>query len=457
MLKGHADIYLMDAKTGKVVDERHEDNIVTNAVQDLLSMNPFGARAAINGEFPLALNSLGGVYLFPETITESASNYYARGQWPTGYANTEADPNGEPRRGNFNPNESYATSNGYRLVWDFGTADANGDISCVCLTRKNGGAGFELSDYVYQNYTLFSAGSLLRFFDLSNAVVEVDAYHSNAFYKANFTDGTYKVNSLTLMKWDANPHRQQVNRTFEFRNPTTIYVDLDGLHISSATYRSAVWDESGLRILSENYDNGGYDTYYVTTIGWDGTTSEVAIPKGDMVNLSRMNKSMSHAHGNWCYLQTYVYEDSQHKYGFYAVDLTNISNIQEIESSIDYAPSGGSARGVVYTCFVIPYGRQQLANATSSQSIYWIAALDDGKLLFETTRTISGSDSAFLRKFAVGHIGPYIFSKDVQTSIGSYISIGIDNTYLATINNLATPITKTADRTLKIVYTLTES
>ena len=53
----------MDAKTGKVVDERHEDNIVTNAVQDALSVNPFGFRSDIAKFLPLVTNLLGGVLL----------------------------------------------------------------------------------------------------------------------------------------------------------------------------------------------------------------------------------------------------------------------------------------------------------------------------------------------------------------------------------------------------------
>lgn len=469
MLKGHTDIYLMDAETGDVVEERHEDNLVTNAVQDVLSMNPFGWRTDIARFLPLASYLIGGVMLFPETIPESAADYFVKGQWPTGYASHNSDPNGDPRRGNFNPNESYATSNGYRLVWDFGTADANGDISAVCLANSYGGQGFELSKYAMQPIINVMANpnqtsSYFHFMNGSGVESTIDAFHDNAFYSVVWeNDGSYKASSIRLLKWSANPHKQPLDRNYTFENPTVIYVDISEAHIGYMVRKSNnnhntrwCFDESGLRILTDNYNNEGYNTYYVTTIAWDGTVSEIAIPKGDMEDLLTVNNSASYVYGNWLYLQFSKSVNSGHEHGFYAIDLTNTSNIRRLVSSV---PADYSIRTLTYydqcmqTNPSVPYNVTGLWK--NSMSYFWFIALDDGEILYEDISSVSKGYSKSDLPF--GHFGPYfIYESWSYNDFRGYL-LHLDNTYLATINNLSTPITKTADRTLKIVYTLTEA
>ncbi|MFR0870098.1 MAG: hypothetical protein ACLSG5_01235 [Oscillospiraceae bacterium] len=54
-----------------------------------------------------------------------------------GIANTNTDTS----IGTYNANESGRIENGkgYRHVWDFASDKANGEISCICLTTKDGG------------------------------------------------------------------------------------------------------------------------------------------------------------------------------------------------------------------------------------------------------------------------------------------------------------------------------
>lgn len=471
MLKGHADIYLRDAITGEIVDERHEDNIVTNAVQDVLSVNPFGCRSDIYRFLPLATNLLGGVLLFPKTVPESTADYWAHGQWPTGYASNSSDTGGDPRRGNFNPNESYATSNGYRLVWDFGTADANGDISSICLTNSNGGVGFEISKY---NRVPF-AGAMayqssqqvdFQFKNESGVSTRPEAFHGNAFYSAVWVnDGSYKISSLKLLKWNANPNVQPFDRINVFENPTVISVDISEAHIGRLSYRETnyntkfCWDENGMRIVTDNYNNGGYDVYYVTTIAWDGTVSEIAIQKGDMEGLRSVGSAASHAYGDWCYLQYYKSVNSGHEHGFYAIDLTNTSNIVQLVSSVPSEYSLTTQPGsdmFVQTSHSVPYCMQPITK--NNVTYYWTMALDNGEIIFEEISTTTNSYFTTKDAFVFGHFGPYVIIGTYNSIYGMMsFRIALDNTYLATINNLATPITKTANRTLKIVYTLTEA
>lgn len=154
MLKGKATIQLFDGKTGALVDERHEENLITNAIQTIL--NPpdyielgmglasednraYNMLHIFNGD--LANTAFGGVLVFRDKIPEDPDQMMM--PWDNeeiGHAGM-ATTNSAATIGTYNANESGVIENGrgYRQVWDFGTDKANGDISCICLTTKDGG------------------------------------------------------------------------------------------------------------------------------------------------------------------------------------------------------------------------------------------------------------------------------------------------------------------------------
>ena len=54
--------------------------------------------------------------------------------------------------------------------------------------------------------------------------------------------------------------------------------------------------------------------------------------------------------------------------------------------------------------------------------------------------------------------GPYtLYPNQYSGSSDFAAAVGVDLRYLGTVNNLADPVTKTSDRTMKITYTLTEA
>lgn len=461
MLKGHADIYLQDAKTGDIVDERHEDNIVTNAVQELLSLNPYGTKGNNVFYLPLATKALGGVLLFPDTLTEDATKYFAKGIWPTGYASNGVDANADPLRGNFNANESYATATGYRLVWDFGTADANGDIACVCLTSDEGGRGFDLSPYQYTRSIQNNWNDGTKLYFTENGSINswnVQAYHDNAFYGVTITNNAVGEPVTCVMKKWASPYNKQpVSRGYAIELESSTTIDLSETHIVSlpssygaSTYRRyTYWDESGCRIFqSDNLQTGRSGKYYVCTIAWDGTVSEIEFSYEDMSNRVETNRSI--VFGDWCYIPFKKTENGTKKIGFYAVQLSNTSNILELESEFtgyEVAAEGSNDNSIF---------RVDTSNAIVQIKLdtgTWVAVLNNGKIVKEWNTSLLSNDGNMI----YGLIGPYFYANESGLSAGSKKPLYSKSTYLATINNLGTPITKTADRTLKIIYTLTES
>lgn len=152
MLKGKATIQLFDGD--KVVQEIHEENMITNAIDTILNPPDYvelGMAAASENSRAynmlqlfkgnLADTAFHGVICCRDKIDENVDRMML--PWDNeevghaGMSTTSSDST----VGTYNENESGIIENGkgYRHVWDFGTDKSNGEISCICLTTKDGG------------------------------------------------------------------------------------------------------------------------------------------------------------------------------------------------------------------------------------------------------------------------------------------------------------------------------
>ena len=149
-VKGRATIKLFD-EGGHEVYSKTDDNLVTNAVSDLINSGSFyqmiSEKAAaqkyniIANNVPLSKNMFGGLLLFKDAIPEDATKYML----PRNSVCVGAAGNGLSSavdRGSFNPTESEQTESGYKFVWDFTTSQCNGDIAAIALTSILGGNSF---------------------------------------------------------------------------------------------------------------------------------------------------------------------------------------------------------------------------------------------------------------------------------------------------------------------------
>ena len=96
-LKGKMVMELTDVNTGGV-ETVVEENMVTNAVNDILGSNPLGVfyktgdryddQMVWNSEMlPICPNMIGGILLFPQAVTEEADNIYpSSANMPVAYA-----------------------------------------------------------------------------------------------------------------------------------------------------------------------------------------------------------------------------------------------------------------------------------------------------------------------------------------------------------------------------------
>ena len=152
MIKGKATIQIIDEKSGEMVREIHEENMITNAVDTILNP-PDYIETGMDTENDRSYNPLRdflgnladtafrGVIVCRDKIPEDGNNMML--PWTNeevghaGISNTNTDTT----IGTYNQNESGRIENGkgYRHVWDFASDKANGEIGCICLTTKDGG------------------------------------------------------------------------------------------------------------------------------------------------------------------------------------------------------------------------------------------------------------------------------------------------------------------------------
>ena len=224
MLKGTMTIELTDVHTGEK-ETVVEHNMITNALQEIF--RPLGLNKSpgkfLNSYAPYYQKLLGGLLLFDRNIEENPNNLYPPAEAQLigcGAYGVQNNTTGTSR-GGYNQTESELNlANRYmKYVYDFATSQANGTISCVCLTHLNGGftsygsddavytssypLGIQLADstlqYVYTGYTGASTGDKYSGLSLGTTQVLflIDRAEDIAYYSLNF-----KVNSCSIQNID---------------------------------------------------------------------------------------------------------------------------------------------------------------------------------------------------------------------------------------------------------------
>lgn len=141
MIHGHTSI-ILKSKHGLV--ERYEsDNVFQGSMianyMKASDDTPFSTSPFVSQNDAPWKKIVGGLLLFRDAITEGAQFMPAGnrmiGKGCVDISNT-ANP---PELGSYNANESSGSASALTQVYDFSTNQANGQIACVCLTSQEGG------------------------------------------------------------------------------------------------------------------------------------------------------------------------------------------------------------------------------------------------------------------------------------------------------------------------------
>lgn len=455
VIHGHAVIELTDVNTEEVETYEH-DNMMTNALADAFGINPFGMLyradvSSITGTdvslstylLPICPNGTCGILLFSDAIAEDADNTYpSSDNLPFASANDAVNSTADTSRGSYNATESGRLGNGYRYVWDFATSQANGTIAALALTNPLGGKAGMGNTY--------SDDGVFKLIKTSEYAM---SDYAERWYFISGVEVNYTENYVVSIMYSAS--KVWIRKIHVAANEMGL---LDGL------------DEGGYRILEEVSLSPStfsfYNAYGTFLDGKDGywygfrnsanssgtaTVYWIKISKSDysftegrwtfastfLANLGQQNYSTSSysitCTRNCCIRGGYLYALRYNAPGVYKINLSNIADITYIEF-----PAAGSSNGISY-CYM------QIVNGIIFGPNFMILADDTVVRTQGSSSRMSGLTTPVFqyKNYLVG-----------WTSGGR--SLYMVMPYLATINNLDRAVEKTADKTMKITYTITQ-
>lgn len=460
-LKGTMVMELTDINTSEV-ETITEENMVTNAVNDILGFNPMGVFYCeaeystglvwTGNLLPICPNMIGGILLFSKTLEENADNIYVKSDnLPVAYASNNVNSTANTARGSLNLTESKKLDNGYKFVWEFTPSQGNGTIAAVALTSALGGQnGFgslvgDASTFLQLKAVDIGTLSKDRQMSLYEAV-EVD-FTNNLMYSI-----TFGTSSIMISKFRIPIFNIGLNETLD---DTTITL------LETKTLTTAVFTFLGSYTKYGEFMDG-YDGY------WYGFSNE-GNSSGDatMLWIKISKTDYSFTEGTWtlsnaklqevgkrdkedsfpertvkCTVRNgYLYAAAYDKKGVYKINLSNSSDVTLIQFGFTSKWKPLCEAG---TCEVY----MTLIGDLIVGGDFQITA--DDKVI-HTQGSFRLNDAATplfqYKQFLIGWGGSYG---------NEYRTMYLLTPYLASINNLSSAVVKTVDKTMKITYTLTE-
>lgn len=503
MLKGTATIELTDVKTGRKEVVKH-DNLITNAVNDVLTLNPGIFKAATNYSSlvnPIIPNLIGGILLCEDALEENPEKYWVPADNPlVGYSNNEASPGTDPKRGSMNLLESGALEDGkgYRFVFDFSTSQGNGTISALGLTSAKGGIDgkgnpvttakgiYAISEWDYSSNDKVPIFSDMR----DNAdIVALEAGTGKAVF-ARLT----AANTILIRKYDMGLLSVGLTETLNaypcncpYEEYSIITSLFGGYNIGTTTahYCTFLQDGKGYIWGFEHSGNAAGNSSGNAKVNWirikiDDLSSE----EGSWEIAAQLyrfgytyyylitnSQSNSMRRFNYAVIQDgYLYCFNYGLTGVYKISLTNPTDVKFMEhpsGAVVLPPTDKIYSNISYgnlycnisTAFNVMYDTVYFANGY----------IENGKIV-ETAYNFSATSNPKNNNYPYGlcstgkpglRVGPFLFSFGGDYGSSNYYpqklsSMNILGNYLATINNLNKPVQKTADKTMKITYILRE-
>lgn len=481
-MKGHTRIELKDVNTG-LVEIKEDDNMVTNAINYYLaSMGIFEetnllSNASVRAN-QLWKNMLGGILLFDTRITESVNNVIPPldgtmiGNGAYGYANS-----GEVTElGSWNTTESGIQSDGsLRLVWDFATDQANGTIQSVCLTSASGGflgCGNATSKKRYASANINGFPDVqhpLKSLPYSSTTVQHPTGKINSYMHIIYAD--YEENCIYYLDSDSVVY-SEATKNKHFTTTKKIIINKYHLGLSSVDIR-----------INNKIDNLLIDSYEIVVpdevisyIGSSYSTATIMPIVDENFNVFlviTVNSGIVNVNENFYIIQLLNFNSVSNIY-----KLTNTSLIQlyliykpyqltSIRNGYLYSKGNG-----VFNYLV----KINISNSTDVARIYHvdesltsdvggIGILNDsiytqlggnsilhGNSLIPCNGIMNNSLTMWKSQKVKGNPLLYIESNSNNSPTFNCYRNGL---YLATINNLESPVTKTQSKTMKVTYTIT--
>lgn len=460
-LMGTMRIELTDANTG-VVTAVTEENMVTDAVNHILGLNPMGIFYEIGESIdgvkwqeallPVCPNMIGGILLFSKVLEERVDNIYSLSDnLPVAYASNNVNSTANVARGSMNLTESKKLDNGYKFVWEFTPSQGNGTIAAAALTSAQGGANAygslvnDSSTFLQIKSIKLDGMAMAQELVLFEAV-EVD-FERNLLYSITYQDTGVRIRKVHIPIFTVGLNEKLDDSSF---------VVVDDQVVQTSTFRFL-----GDYTLYGEFLDGGDGYWYgfsnegnssgSATMVWvkikkddySMTEGEWTLSNAKLMDVGRREEDSSfpERYLQCCIRKGYLYVMANNKKGIYKINLSNSSDVTLINLGFTskWKPLCETGTCEVYMTLV-------------------------GDLIIGGDFQVTVEDKVIHTKgsFRLNDAATPLFQyKNFLLrwggSYGSeYRTMYLLTPYLATINNLSSAVVKTVDKTMKITYTLTE-
>lgn len=444
MLHGHTKIELKNEKTGEI-QVVEKDNMITNAIPNLFSIwaptvvNVLNS-TGINSLIPLNTKGMGGLLCFQNNLTEDSDNMWI--QQPsenpiTSYADSGTTVSSDNRKGLKNVSESVSLENGYKYVWDFGTDKGNGQISAIALTyntyanklvmdrllhvvpSNSSAANYNITDHFKE--LLYGAVSYDEDTDIITCIHSIDS-NNVEYVKRRLGYRTFGI------KTDIFICERLSVQNISFTGEPGITENLIWRD-STDYYYGAYIDSNTLHVRRIKKSNLTYDTNFKIDL-----TNSVFGKIGTIKN----DTSSYNYYGYFEIVENYMYISGRRPgYNTMFIKL-NLEDSNDLTSN--YTNATLSTNGL---CFISRYRDYIIGHGFILYKDLSYTEVYTGLQENSYCRIITTKKGGFM----------YIYG---GSSNSTRIYLDYLTGYLATINNLDTPVTKTSEQSMKITYTITE-
>lgn len=504
MIKGKTTIQLFDANTDELTDEVSSENMVTNAVKNVLGA-PFNFLAQLGDNYVynylysldsaknFAQTFFGGVLIFSSAIEEDAKHCLPsidEIKANIGCGCQSAGLTGNSFRGSINSAETVVGADYVTFVWDFNTDQCNGDIASICLTSDAGGTvgwGFDSAQSSFENASMrrladsdivrqVSSGNLSSITTALGGSISQSS--SNAGKCSYFDDNYfYYVYRGTCYKFDISTLLKNGSGLIYGCNSRKSVKLVDTINTGISVYQDFIYTSKDIGYCRDG--DIQKDTLKLIKYSGSGVAERVNIPFANVTsaiynylgyssvgNLNSISADMC-IHKNKVYIFTGQFNfgtaDRPNKARVYIVNLDGTYTYKDVSVSdklttnlVGTSRKGGYADVAIGVHWGLFRGSLILYGSQTPNAGFLVD--DDGTMQPHACIVASGLYAQdYMLEDSNKISNPYIMQL-VQNSSGEYIFNPILVTpYLATINNQETVLTKTADKTMKIIYTLTQA
>ena len=413
-IHGETDIILKNVKTGLVEKFHSENTFQPWVLQNYLKEHGV---FRVNSGFDWT-ELVGGIYLFRDQIAVG-NEYMPAGNEMTGCGSYGVTNAGRCTEfGSFNGADSAATASAIRQVYEFNTSQANGQIACVCLGNRYGakiGYGFK-SGYI-QSENNMNPG--YRNENSGRTGERNQMYYNGFVYTWNGVDENH-IAHIAKTRYSAD-----IGSVFHAISGNELTFDMTQVGQPWGTAYYYEFDCANETLTLKTFVNSSS-----SSLAWTGSCCRFF---SDYIVVMSMDD----------YAHCCIFKQST---GEFLRKLRIYNSFGPRDGDRDIPPSE-----IADGLFVFHTLESEVrSGGSASQGAFGIY-----DCVADTFRAVGLPWSYPDRHYAVG---TRMKTVDIMKneSYAAYATKFHNPFYLATINNLSETVTKTAAKTMKVIYTLTE-